>query len=78
MPMLLQFNPVKRKEAIGNVRADIGDVGAGCGAAVGAGGAETFLAQQHAVVGELAAADLLELCSRSGTVRARFSSPATS
>ena len=37
MPMLLQFNPVKRKEAIGNVRADIGDVGAGCGAAVGAG-----------------------------------------
>ncbi len=38
MPMAsFQFNPVKRKEAIGNVRADIGDVGAGCGAAVGAG-----------------------------------------
>lgn len=34
MPMAsLLFNPVKRKEAIGNVRVDIGDVGAGYGAA---------------------------------------------
>ena len=34
MPMAsFRFNPVKRKETMGNVRADIGDVGAGCGAA---------------------------------------------
>lgn len=59
MPMVsFRFNPVKRKETMGNVRADIGHVGAGCGAAPDA---RTLLAQQHAVVGELAAADLLEL-----------------
>lgn len=34
MPMAsFLFNPVKRKETMGNVRVDIGDVGAGCGAA---------------------------------------------
>ena len=31
MPMAsFQFNPVKRKETMGNVRTEIGHVGAGC------------------------------------------------
>lgn len=33
MPMAsFQFSPVKRKETMGNVRTEIGHVGAGCGA----------------------------------------------